>query len=109
MQPQQNEVTPQLWLDALAEFGQREYKSVIEMQIFSVRGVRVLESAKYRLLNTEGLLYEVLNWVGEVNPEVKVRRLHEFLENRGLIDSSGQIVRWSEKVTVVGSTGNVSA
>ena len=110
MVQQTAEVSQQDWKDALNEFGGTIYAEEIQVAFFAQRGVQVMERPMFRLLITDALLFEILDWKGETDAEGKVRRLHEFLENRGLIDSDGKVVRWKEKLTVVDSANsNVSA
>lgn len=98
------EVSRQDWIDAFSEYGIAIYPKEIDTPMFSLRGTRVIENPKYYLLKTEALLFEILDWVGEIDPQGKVEKLYQFLENRGLIDTDGKVVRWKQKpVTVVDS------
>lgn len=97
------DVSQQDWEDALNEFGGTIYSEEIQVAFFAQRGIQVMERPMFRLLITDALLFEILNWKDEIDPDGKVRQLHEFLENRGLIDTEGKVVRWKEKLTVVDS------
>ena len=96
------DVSQQNWKDALIEFGEGIYRD-IDATIFAQRGTQVLERPKYSLLKTEAVLFAILDWVSETDPEGKVQQLHNFLEARGFIDSDGNLVRWKTSVFVVNS------